>query len=84
LKISNAVEGDSLTGSFSSEMGDADLENIKFEDNHVTFDFVIRMPDAEMYLDVDCKIEEGKMDGIMGSEMGELPMSATKLKKEEK
>lgn len=78
-----AVEEDSLTGTFASEMGDASLENVKCKDNNVTCDFVIQTPDMEMYLDVDCKIEEGKMTGMMGSDMGEFPMSATKLKKEE-
>lgn len=78
-----AAQEDSLTGTFASEMGDASLENIKFKDNNVTCDFTIQMPDAEMHLDVDCKIEDGKMTGIMGSDMGEFPMSATELKKEE-
>jgi len=78
------LENDSLTGVFSSELGDSPLENLKFEDNKVSCDFTIEMADGELYLEVEFDIEENEMTGNVFADMDDFPITATKRKEEEK
>jgi|GEM_PF-6423652 len=77
------LEDDSLTGVFSSELGDSPLENLKFEDNKLSCDFTIEMADGELYLEVECDIEENEMTGNVFADMGDFPITATKRKEED-
>ena len=78
------LENDSLTGVFSSELGDSPLENLKFEDNKLSCDFTIEMADGELYLEVEFDVEENEMTGNVFADMGDYPITATKRKEEEK
>lgn len=73
----NITEGnDGLTGSISSpEFGSSPISDVKFDGEKLSF----RTPDQQGgNVDVSMTLKEGKLSGSLGTQMGDLPATATK------
>ncbi len=71
-----SMDGDTLKGTFTGSSGDADMENLSFEDNKVKFTVDIGM----MVIDFSATIEGDALEGMLSMEYGEANISGKKKK----
>lgn len=76
------MEDDTLTGEMVFEMGSGTMENIKFEENELSFYVEFDAGGQAMGVDVSGTVEEDKITGFMSSDMGTTDFSGTKRKEE--
>lgn len=74
------MEDDTLTGEMVFEMGSGTMENIKFEENELSFYVEFDAGGQIMGVDVSGTVEEDKIKGFMNSDMGTADFSGTKRK----
>lgn len=77
------IDGDTLVGKWSSQRGDADLDNVKIDGGVLTFSRTMEREGQEFTLEYTAKIVEGKIDGNMSTPMGDMAFSGTQVKVEE-
>ncbi len=70
-----SMDGDTLKGTFTGSSGDADMENLSFEDNMVKFTV-----DIGMVIDFSATIEGDSLEGMLSMEYGEANISGKKIK----
>jgi hypothetical protein len=74
------MEDDTLTGEMVFEMGSGTMENIKFEENELSFYVEFDAGGQILGVDVSGTVEEDKITGFMNSDMGTADFSGTKRK----
>ncbi len=72
------MEEDVLTGSLEFDMGGSVMEDIKFNDNKLTFSVTIDANGQMMGIDVEAIVEDDEMTGTMISDMGEAAFTGKK------
>lgn len=75
-----SMEEDTLVGIFEGPMGDVEMQNIEFKDNHLTFSMEIDAGGQVMAVDVEATIDEDTVQGMLAADMGEMGFSGSKRK----
>ena len=70
-----SMDGESLKGNYTGSSGDAEMENISFEDNKLKFTV-----DAGIVIDFSATIEGDFLEGMLSMEYGEANISGEKRK----
>ncbi|MEE8376914.1 MAG: hypothetical protein V3R45_00955 [Candidatus Aminicenantaceae bacterium] len=70
-----SMDGETLKGTFTGSSGDADMENLSFEDNMLKFTV-----DIGMVIDFSATIEGDALEGMLSMEYGEANISGKKKK----
>ncbi len=70
-----SLDGETLKGTFTGSSGDAEMENLTFEDNTVKFTV-----DIGMVIDFSATIEGDALEGMLSMEYGEANISGKKKK----
>lgn len=73
-----SMDGETLKGTFTGSSGDADMENLSFEDNMLKF--TVDIVDIGMVIDFSATIEGDALEGMLSMEYGEANISGKKKK----
>ena len=70
-----SMDGENLKGNYTGSSGDAEMENLSFEENKLKFTV-----DAGIVIDFSATIEGDALEGMLSMEYGEANISGTKRK----
>jgi len=70
-----SMDGETLKGNFTGSSGDAEMENLSFEDNELKF-----AVDVGVVIDFSATVEGDSLEGMLSLEYGEANISGTKRK----
>ncbi len=70
-----SMDGETLKGTYTGSSGEAEMENLSFEDNVVKFTV-----DIGMVIDFSATIEGDSLEGMLSMEYGEANISGKKKK----
>lgn len=70
-----SMDGETLKGNYTGSSGDAEMENLSFEDNKLIFTV-----DVGIVIDFSATIEGDALEGMLSMEYGEANISGTKRK----
>lgn len=78
-------EGDAgaVSGMWSSQRGDAALDNVAIDGDTLTFARTMERQGQEFTIDYSAKIVDGSLEGNMTTPRGDMPFTGTKVKAEE-
>ncbi len=68
-----SLDGDTLKGTFTGSSGEAEMENLSFEENKLKFTV-----DAGIVIDFSATIEGDALEGMLSMEYGEANISGQK------
>ena len=68
-----SMDGDTLKGTYTGSSGEAEMENLSFEDNKLKFTV-----DAGIVIDFSATIEGDALEGMLSMEYGEANISGKK------
>lgn len=74
------LEDGKLAGTFEGQSGEVEMQNLKFEDNRVTFTVEIDAGGQGMAIDFEAAIDGDSLEGQLSMEYGESPITGTKRK----
>jgi len=74
------LEEGKLAGTFEGQSGEVEMQNLKYEDNRVTFTVEIDAGGQGMSIDFEATIDGGSLEGQLSMEFGEAPITGTKRK----
>jgi hypothetical protein len=66
-----------LVGNWSSQRGDAQLDNVAIKDNTLTFSRTMERQGQEFTIDYKATLVDGKLEGQMATPRGETPFTGT-------
>jgi hypothetical protein len=67
------MDGDTLKGTYSGRSGEAEMQNLSFEDNALKFTV-----DAGMVIDFSATVEDERLEGLLSMEYGEADIIGKK------
>lgn len=70
-----SMDGENLKGNYTGSSGDAEMENLSFEENKLKFTV-----DVGIVIDFSATIEGDALEGMLSMEYGEANISGTKRK----
>lgn len=73
------INGTTLTGSLDSVAGSSPIQNGKVTGNAISFQAVVPYGGQSINIDVSGTITDGKISGTIGTDMGAIPFSGTKI-----
>lgn len=71
-----------LSGSWTSQFGESDLQDMKVSGETLTFQREISAQGQSMALDYQAKLVDGKIDGMIMTPQGDLPFTGVKAQEE--
>ena len=80
LNIAEADGG--LSGKWSSQRGDAQLDNVAIKDNTLTFSRTMKRQGQDFTMDYKATLVDGKLEGQMITPRGERPFTGTPFSQE--
>lgn len=81
MVINEGADG-ALSGSWTSQFGESDLEDVKVAGETLTFQREISAQGQSMTLDYQAKLVDGKIDGMILTPQGDLPFTGVKAQEE--
>lgn len=71
-----------LKGKWSSQRGDADLNDVAIKDDTLTWSRTMEREGQEFTMDYSAKLVDGKLDGTISTVMGDMPFVGTRVEAE--
>ncbi|MBN1507456.1 MAG: hypothetical protein JW955_11450 [Sedimentisphaerales bacterium] len=78
LTVSEKPDG-ALDAKWVSERGESVVSNVQFQEGKLTFDRTVNFNDREMNMTFVGTVQGDKLTGVTKSQMGEIPVNATRL-----
>jgi hypothetical protein len=78
LTVSEKPDG-ALDAKWTSERGDSVVSNVQFQEGKLTFDRTVSFNDREMTMTFVGMVQGDKLTGVTRSQMGEIPVTGTRL-----
>ena len=74
------LEEGKLAGKFEGQSGETAMQNLKFEDQRVSFSVEVDAGGQAMLIDFEATVSDEKLDGMLSLEFGEASITGTKRK----
>jgi hypothetical protein len=75
-----SLEDGNLTGTFEGQSGETAMQDLKYEDNRVTFTVEIDAGGQTMVIDFEATVTGDSLEGMLALEFGEAAITGTKRK----